>query len=135
MGSTFTRYKTPAFVNLDYKPTFTWHLLRKDFEQALKHTTIFSDSFQKVRLTFTPKKNTLSLYAHNSDVGESIEVITGQVSGNPLDLSFNHRYLSSILSLTSADSLSFTAAGIGRPLIIKGVSDTSLLYLVSPMNQ
>src|SRR5690606_19052019 len=36
MGSTFTRYKTPAFVNLDYKPTFTWHLLRKDFELGLQ---------------------------------------------------------------------------------------------------
>lgn len=35
MGSIFTRYKTPAFVNLDYTPTFTWHLLRKDFELGL----------------------------------------------------------------------------------------------------
>ena len=35
MGSTFTRYKTPAFVNLDFTPTFTWHLLRKDFELGL----------------------------------------------------------------------------------------------------
>ena len=29
MGSVFTRYKTPAFVNLDYHPTFTPVLLRK----------------------------------------------------------------------------------------------------------
>ena len=36
MGSTFTRYKTPAFVNLDFEPTFTWHLLRKDFELGLE---------------------------------------------------------------------------------------------------
>jgi 3-hydroxyisobutyrate dehydrogenase len=36
MGSTFTRYKTPAFVNLDYTPTFTGHLLRKDFELGLE---------------------------------------------------------------------------------------------------
>lgn len=36
MGSIFTRYKTPAFVNLDYTPTFTWHLLRKDFELGLE---------------------------------------------------------------------------------------------------
>jgi 3-hydroxyisobutyrate dehydrogenase len=36
MGSTFTRYKTPAFVNLDYTPTFTLHLLRKDFELGLE---------------------------------------------------------------------------------------------------
>ncbi|MGH2701117.1 MAG: NAD(P)-dependent oxidoreductase [Actinomycetota bacterium] len=36
MGSTFTRYKTPAFVNLDYTPTFTPVLLRKDFDLGLK---------------------------------------------------------------------------------------------------
>lgn len=35
MGSIFTRYKSPAFVNLDYTPTFTWHLLRKDLELGL----------------------------------------------------------------------------------------------------
>jgi 3-hydroxyisobutyrate dehydrogenase-like beta-hydroxyacid dehydrogenase len=32
MGSTFTRYKSPAFVNLDFEPTFTPPLLLKDFE-------------------------------------------------------------------------------------------------------
>lgn len=32
MGSTFTRYKAPAFVHLDYSPTFTPLLLRKDFD-------------------------------------------------------------------------------------------------------
>ena len=35
MGSTFSRYKTPAFVSLDFTPTFTGHLLRKDFELGL----------------------------------------------------------------------------------------------------
>ena len=35
MGSTFTRYKSPAFVNLDYTPTFTPVLLRKDFDLGL----------------------------------------------------------------------------------------------------
>jgi 3-hydroxyisobutyrate dehydrogenase len=32
MGSLFTRYKTPAFVNLDFTPTFTPKLLFKDFD-------------------------------------------------------------------------------------------------------
>jgi 3-hydroxyisobutyrate dehydrogenase-like beta-hydroxyacid dehydrogenase len=35
MGSMFTRYKSPAFVNLDYTPTFTPLLLRKDFDLGL----------------------------------------------------------------------------------------------------
>ena len=32
MGSVFTRYKTPALVELDFTPTFTPELLRKDFD-------------------------------------------------------------------------------------------------------
>ena len=35
MGSTFSRYKTPAFVNLDFKVTFTPALLRKDMDLGL----------------------------------------------------------------------------------------------------
>ncbi len=35
MGSMFTRYKSPAFVNLDWTPTFTPPLLRKDLDLGL----------------------------------------------------------------------------------------------------
>ncbi len=35
MGSLFTRYKSPALVNLDFTPTFTTKLLRKDFDLGL----------------------------------------------------------------------------------------------------
>ena len=36
MGSMFTRYKTPAYVNLDFTPTFTPALLRKDFDLGMQ---------------------------------------------------------------------------------------------------
>jgi 3-hydroxyisobutyrate dehydrogenase-like beta-hydroxyacid dehydrogenase len=36
MGSPFSRYKTPAFVALDWTPTFTPVLLRKDLDLGLK---------------------------------------------------------------------------------------------------
>jgi 3-hydroxyisobutyrate dehydrogenase len=35
MGSVFTRYKTPAYVNLDFTPMFTSVLLRKDLDLGL----------------------------------------------------------------------------------------------------
>lgn len=110
-------------------------VLRKDFETALKRTIVFSDAFQKVKIGFNPKKNTISFFAKNSDIGESSEALHADISGGPLELSFNHRYLAAATTLTPAESVSILAAGIGRPLIIKGVGDTSLLYLVSPMNQ
>jgi 3-hydroxyisobutyrate dehydrogenase len=35
MGSVFSQYKSPAFVNLDFTPTFTMPLLQKDFDLGL----------------------------------------------------------------------------------------------------
>jgi DNA polymerase III subunit beta len=110
-------------------------ILRKDFEAALRRTTIFSDSFQKVQVSLNPKKGALSLFAKNTDIGEAAETIQGKITGEPTDLSFNHRYLSAALPLTQAESISLKTSGIGRPLVVTGVGDTSLLYLVSPMNQ
>lgn len=110
-------------------------VLRKDFETALKRTSIFADSFQKIQLTFDQKKKQLALFARNPDIGESTETLPGQITGDTIQISFNYRYLATILSLTTAESLSLSVAGIGRPLILRGVGDTSLLYLVSPMNQ
>jgi 3-hydroxyisobutyrate dehydrogenase len=37
MGSTFSRYKSPALVNLDWTTTFTPALLRKDIDLGLKN--------------------------------------------------------------------------------------------------
>lgn len=36
MGSAFSQYKTPALVRLDFTPTFTMPLLRKDFDLGLQ---------------------------------------------------------------------------------------------------
>lgn len=35
LGSVFSTYKTPALVNLDFRPTFTATMLRKDFDLGL----------------------------------------------------------------------------------------------------
>ncbi len=110
-------------------------LLRKDFEGGLKRVSVFSDAFQKVRLGFDPKGKSITLSSKNADVGDSNEGLPSAVSGEAVELSFNHRYLGTPLPLITAESITLSASGIGRPLIIKGAGDTSFLYLVMPMNQ
>lgn len=110
-------------------------VLKKDLEASLRRTAVFSDAFQKVRLGFDQKEKKIFLSAKNSEVGESAEGVSGAVSGESLELSFNHRYLAAPLSLIGSDNVTLSAAGIGRPLVIKGAGDTSFLYLVMPMNQ
>lgn len=110
-------------------------VLKKDLEMALRRVTIFADSFQKVKLSLEPKQKALALYARNADLGEASEQVTASVQGQPVELSFNHRYIAAALGLTGAESLTLSAAGVGRPLTIRAAGDSSFLYLVSPMNQ
>jgi DNA polymerase-3 subunit beta len=109
--------------------------LRKDFETSLKRSAVFSDSFQKVRMGISVTEKKVTLAAHNSDIGESTESIPASVSGDSVELSFNHRYLTAPLSLITAESVTLSASGIGRALVIRGVGDSTFMYLVMPMNQ
>jgi DNA polymerase-3 subunit beta len=110
-------------------------LLKKDFEAALKRTAVFSDAFQKVRLSLSPQDKKVTLRSQNTDVGESVESISGNLTGEGAELSFNHRYLSAPLGTIASESITLSLSGIGRAMIMRGTGDPSFLYLVMPMNQ
>ena len=110
-------------------------IIKKDFETALKRTAVFSDTFQKVRLSFDAGGKKIRLSAQNADIGDSVEEVGGAVSGDSVELSFNHRYLSAPLPIFPSESITLSASGIGRALVMRGSGDSSFLYLVMPMNQ
>jgi DNA polymerase-3 subunit beta len=110
-------------------------VLKKDLEAALKRTAVFSDSFQKIKLGFSTKQKQILLSSRNNDVGETAEGIPAAVDGDDIELSFNHRYLQAPLSSIQNESITLSSSGIGRPLVMRGVGDSSFLYLVMPMNQ
>lgn len=110
-------------------------ILKKDFEAGLRRASVFTDSFQKIRFGIDVGNKQVTLASRNADVGESAESFPVAVTGESVELSFNHRYLQAPLSLIPAESITLAASGIGRPLVMRGVGDSSFLYLVMPMNQ
>jgi len=95
MGSPFTRYKAPAFVNLDFHPTFTATLLRKDFDlglaaarqadvplpvAALVHETIqsligagYADQDFAALLKVAAAAAGLTLVSENADISDGLD--------------------------------------------------------------
>ncbi len=108
-------------------------LLKNDLTHAFKKTNIFLNKFMQVTLHINEKSVTVS--ANSGEVGTTTESVPAQTEGEDLTLSFNQRYVSEPLSYIADDSIVMHFAGIGRPLVIKGVNDTSLRYLVMPMNK
>ncbi len=107
----------------------------KDFESALRKVSLFSDSFQKVKIMIEPDKKEMVLFAEHPDVGNAEEHIPIGGVGDGVSLSFNHRYLHAPLPFIKTNNLSIKGAGVGRPILIQGAQDNSFLYLVMPMTQ
>jgi DNA polymerase III subunit beta len=108
-------------------------LLKNDLAHAFKKTNIFLNKFLQVTLHVTDTSLTVS--ANSGEVGTTTESVTAVTEGGDLTLSFNQRYLQEPLQHVVDDSMVMHFAGIGRPLVMTGVSDQTLRYLVMPMNK
>lgn len=108
-------------------------LIKNDLINSIKASNIFSDSLNQIKFKINNKKFVLE--SKNNEVGEYIETISASVSGDNLELNFNSRYIIDCLQSITSDSISLDFGGIGKPLLITGVSDKSFSYIVMPMNR
>ncbi len=108
-------------------------LLKNDLAHAFKKTNIFLNKFLQVTLHVTDTSLTIS--ANSGEVGTTTESVKAMTEGDDLTLSFNQRYLQEPLQHIVDDSMVMHFAGIGRPLVMTGVNDQTLRYLVMPMNK
>ena len=107
--------------------------LKNDLQRAFKKTNIFLNKFRQVSVTITDSN--LTIAANNNELGHTTDTIPASVDGEEMTLSFNQQYVMDPLSHIQDDSLKLSFAGIGRAVVMQGVNDKSLRYLVMPMNK
>lgn len=108
-------------------------VLKNDLLNAFKKTSVFLNKFQQVTLSLADSNIIIS--SQNNEVGHITDTVKAVIEGEELSLNFNQQYLIEPLSHITDDSIVLHFAGIGRPLVITGVSDNTLRYLVMPMNR
>ncbi len=108
-------------------------VLKEDLLRSFKKTNIFLNKFRQVSLVLA--ENNITISSQNNEVGHTTDTIRAQMEGEELTLSFNQQYIMDPLSHISDDSVKLSFAGIGRAMILQGVTDKSLRYLVMPMNK
>src|SRR3989344_4290881 len=110
-------------------------VLKQDFINSLKITNLFSNKFNQISFTIHPQKKVFEVTAKNTDIGENKTFLQAALSGEPVTLQFNQKYITDCLQSITAESVCLQMNGEGKPLIIRGVGDPSFLYLVMPLNQ
>lgn len=83
MGSTFSRYKTPALVNLDFHVTFTPQLLRKDLDLGLDAARRFEVPMALASLT---RDLVQGLIGNGLDDGDFAKLIVQQARASGIEL-------------------------------------------------
>ncbi len=110
-------------------------LLKQDFLQALKLANVFSDAFNQVVMRVVPGEKLFEIVTRNNDIGENHNTLDAVLKGEDLTISFNYKYIVDCFQSIGTDSITLFFQGMGRPLVVRGVSDQSFMYLVMPMNK
>lgn len=110
-------------------------VLKQDLINTLKISNIFSDKFNQVIFDISTNNKSFNISTKNLDVGQNTNSIDAVIKGNDLSISFNYKYIIDCFQSIESDSVVLQFSDTNKPMIIKGVSDNSFLYLVMPMNK
>jgi len=109
--------------------------LKQDVLDTLKLSTIFSDKFNQINLSLDSNGKTFVMKAKNTQKGENISQIEASINGPSIEMNFNHRYFNESFQSISSDSIVLQFNEENKPVIVRGVGDSSFLYLIMPMNR
>jgi DNA polymerase-3 subunit beta len=105
---------------------------KEDLLMMLRRMSILSsDKYPGVR--FKINKKQLEATATNPEIGESKEVISLSYKGEPLEVAFNPRYFTEILSSMESDEVIVRFKDEVNPCTIEGQGDPGFLSVIMPM--
>lgn len=110
-------------------------MLKQDLLQALKLSSLFSDSFNQIIISINPSKKLFEVSTKNTSVGESKQDIKAVLEGDSAQMPFNHRYVFDCLQSIDGESVILKVAGPSKPLVVTPASNSSFTYLIMPMNR
>jgi DNA polymerase-3 subunit beta len=110
-------------------------LLKQDLVNALKINNVFLDKFNQISLFLDPRGKVFSVSAKSGEVGETNTSVPAALKGEEVSVSLNYRFLFDVFQSISSDSVSMLFLGASKPILMKGVGDTSFTYLVMPLNK
>ena len=110
-------------------------LLKQDLINSLKISNIFSDNFNQINISVKNGEKTIKTKTKNNNIGENLNKINASIEGEDIDVNFNYKYITECLPSIISDSVSLSFNGINKPLVVRGISDKTFMYLVMPMNR
>jgi DNA polymerase III subunit beta len=127
----FPDYKQIIPKNFETKVT----VLKDDFLRVFKAVNVFSDKFNQASISIDTKTNELKVLINNQEKGVLDNVVDIKSEGGDIEVNFNYKYILDSVNSFDSESLILEFNGKLKPLVIRGLRDSSFTYLVMPMNK
>ena len=106
---------------------------KEDLQNQLKQAGLFGGKISEVKLTVQPKDSQLKIYSESPEVGKNESYLPIKIKGEPIEISFNYRFLISGLQNIKSSEVIFELNGEDGPGVLKPVGDESYIYVSMPI--
>ncbi|MBZ9578146.1 DNA polymerase III subunit beta [Patescibacteria group bacterium] len=115
------------------KHTTQLRLDKNEFLNQIKTASLFSGKINEVKIKVEPKEKKIEIFSQSPEIGEYQSSVPGKIKGEPVKISFNHRFLlDGLLNIKSSEIL-FEFNGDSGPGVLKPVGDETYIYVVMPI--
>lgn len=132
----------PNFADIIPRSHTTATLLdRAEFLKQCKRAEIFSrDNANSSRLYVMPPKapgqgGTVVIAGKSAERGDTDGALDAHIEGEPLDVSFNIRYLIDVLNIIDKPNVIFESNGAEHPGVIRMQDDDNFVHVIMPMSR
>ncbi len=106
---------------------------RDDLLAAVRRASLLSTQAYAPSVLLDMRKTGLTVSCNNPELGEFMELIEIDYSGQPTDILFNPRYLVDALSVVSAETAVIEFTDNSSPVVLRDPSDEDFLAVIMPM--
>jgi DNA polymerase-3 subunit beta len=108
-------------------------LKRDEFLGQIKTASLFSGKINEVKISANAEKQEVEVFAASLDVGENKSSLPAKVTGEPVSISFNYRYLVDGIANIKSSELIFDISKEEGPCVLRPIGDSSYVYVVMPI--
>jgi DNA polymerase-3 subunit beta len=107
---------------------------RKQLSDALERIAVLADQKNNiVKLSLDPDQQSVAVSVEAQEVGSGREVVAAQITGDPLDIAFNVRYLLDGLKALGTNEVQLQCNTATSPSVIIPLGELQMTYLVMPV--
>jgi len=106
---------------------------KRSFYEAAKITGLFSSKINDIKLKIKPEQKEITIEAQDAALGQGQSKIDAKIEGEPLEISFNYRYLLDGLNNINSNQVFIGFNQDTGPALLKASDDGSYIYILMPI--